>query len=145
MAASAQDLIGAWRLQSWKFVYADGRPDEYPLGPDAEGFIMYTVDGHVSATLMRAGRARIAPVNDADKAAAFSDAFAYAGRYRVEDGTVYHAIMVSTNPALIGITSTRDIDLDGDRLTLAGPDFTPGQARSQQITWRRARTMAASS
>lgn len=138
MTASAQDLIGAWRLQSWTFVYSDGRPVEYPLGPDAEGFIMYTGDGHVSATLMRAGRAPITPSTDAEKAAAFNDAFAYAGRYRVEGGTVYHTIIVSTNPALIGFTSTRHIDLDGERLTLSGPDFTPGQARSQEIVWRRA-------
>jgi hypothetical protein len=53
---TASDLIGAWRLESWALVYEDGRAPEYPLGSDAKGFILYTTDGHVSATLARARR-----------------------------------------------------------------------------------------
>ncbi len=123
MSASAKDLLGAWRLESWSFVYDDGRPPEYPLGPDARGIILYTGDGHVSATLMRmSGRA---------------ESFAYAGRYDVRDGAVFHSIEVATNPALVGITSTRYIALGGDRLTLSGPDFSAGSGRTQKIVWRR--------
>ena len=55
----------------------------------------------------------------------------------VRDGAVFHSIEVATNPALIGITSTRHIALDGDRLTLSGPDFSPGSGRTQKIVWRR--------
>jgi hypothetical protein len=120
---SAKALLGAWRLVSWSFVYDDGRPTEYPLGSDANGLILYTEDGHVSATLMRTTGA--------------AESFAYAGRYEVRDGTVYHSIEVATNPALVGITSTRHIALDGDRLTLSGPDFSAGSGRTQRIVWRR--------
>jgi hypothetical protein len=67
-----------------------------------------------------------------------SECFAYAGRYDIEGGSVFHSIELSTNPALIGVRSTRRIERDGDRLTLSGPDFTPGTARTQQIVWRRA-------
>ena len=67
-----------------------------------------------------------------------SECFAYAGRYEIADGTVFHSIELSTNPALIGVRSTRHIKLDGDRLTLSGPDFLPGTPRSQRIVWRRA-------
>ena len=45
MNAKANGLIGAWRLVSWSLVYADGRAPEYPLGEDAQGILMYTVDG----------------------------------------------------------------------------------------------------
>jgi hypothetical protein len=45
---------------------------------------------------------------------------------------------VATNPALTGITSTRNIHLDGNRLTLSGPDFSPGVPRYHRIIWRRA-------
>lgn len=93
------------------------------MGPDAKGYILYIPTGQVSATIMRA---------DA------SDCFAYAGRYEVADGTVFHSIELSTNPALIGVRSTRYIKLEGDRLTLSGPDFLPGSARTQRIIWRRA-------
>ena len=123
MNASAKDLLGAWRLESWSFVYDDGRRPEYPLGPDAEGIILYTADGHVSATIMRTSGT--------------AESFAYAGRYDVRDGAAFHSIEVATDPALVGITSTRYIALDGDRLTLSGPDFSAGSGRIQKIVWRR--------
>ncbi|MFZ4808186.1 MAG: lipocalin-like domain-containing protein [Hyphomicrobiaceae bacterium] len=138
MTATAHDLAGAWRLESWTLQDDGGGPLEYPLGPAAQGLIMYTADGHVSATLMRGGRSAVAPVSDPEKAAAYADSFAYAGRYEVRDGTVFHTIQVATNPALVGITSTRHIALEGDRLTLSGPDFSAASARTQRIVWQRA-------
>lgn len=137
MTVTAKDLIGAWRLEGWSLVYEDGRPSEYPLGSDAKGFILYTHDGHVSATLMRAGRKPFSTGDAVEKAQAFDDSFAYAGRYEVRDGVAFHTIEVATNPALAGITSTRHIQLDGTRLTLSGPDFAPGSPRHQRIIWRR--------
>ena len=138
MNAEAKDLIGAWRLVGWSLVYADGRAPEYPLGDDAQGIIMYTADGHVSATLMRRARPARAPVTEAESAAAYAESFAYAGRYEVRDGAAYHSIEIATNPALIGITSTRHIALEGDRLILSGPDFAAASPRTQRIEWRRA-------
>ena len=138
MTAATNELLGAWTLESWSLVYEDGRPPEYPLGIDAQGIIMYTPDGHVSATLMRGGRPAVAPVSAAERATAYAESFAYAGRYRLEAGTVYHSIEIATNPALIGMTSTRHIAREGDRLILSGPDFSAGSARTQQIIWRRA-------
>jgi hypothetical protein len=116
-------LLGGWRLESWSYIYEDGRPPEFPMGADAKGYILYTPQGQVSATIMRA---------DA------SECFAYAGGYEIADGTVFHSIELSTNKALVGVRSTRHIKLDGDHLILSGPDFTAGTARSQQIVWRRA-------
>lgn len=136
--ATTDDLIGTWRLESWTLIYDDGRPHEYPLGNDAEGFILYTGDGYVSALLSRSGRATRAASDDAEKARAHDDCFGYVGRFTVRDGSVFHAIEVSTNAALAGVTSTRKITRDGHRLILAGPDFTPGAARSQRIVWQRA-------
>ncbi len=137
MKPEAKDLLGAWHLVSWSLVYADGRPPEFPLGEDAAGIIMYTPDGHVSATLMKKQRPAAAPASDAEKATAYTESFAYAGRYEVREGAVYHSIKVATNPALISITSTRYIELAGDRLILSGPDFAAGSPRTQRIEWRR--------
>lgn len=131
------DLLGAWRLENWGFIYEDDRPPEFPLGPDASGLILYTSPNHVSATLMRAGRASIAPNSAAAKVEAYDDSFAYAGRFEIRGSTVFHSIEIATNPALIGLTTTRHVDLRGDRLTLSGPDFSKETARSQQIVWRR--------
>lgn len=92
------------------------------MGPDAKGFILYTPGGEVSATIMRADK---------------STCFAYAGRYEVKDGAVFHAIEVSTDSSLVGFRSTRNIALDGNRLTLSGPDFRAGTGRTQKIVWSR--------
>ena len=116
------DLQGGWRLESWSCVHDDGRPPEFPMGPDAKGYILYTPMGQVSATIMRADK---------------SECFAYAGRYEIASGSVFHSIELSTNPALVGVRSTRHIRLDGERLILSGPDFSAGTGRSQRIVWRR--------
>lgn len=140
MVITSKMLIGAWRLESWSLIYSDGRGPEFPLGPDAKGMIMYTAGGQVSATLMRAQRPQNAPTTDVEKAASYADSFAYAGSFEVRDGSVFHLIEIATNPALIGLTSTRHITLKGDKLTLEGPDFSATAARRQQIKWWRAAT-----
>jgi hypothetical protein len=121
----AHDLAGAWDLQSWSLEYEDGRPPEFPLGPAVRGVLIYTPGGQVSATLMATGEP--------------AASFAYAGRYAVRDGAVHHSIEVSSDPTLVGVTTTRHIAREGDMLTLSGPDFRTGTGRSQKIVWRRRR------
>ena len=123
MSRAVHDLVGAWRLERWSLEYEDGRPAEFPLGPDARGMLLYTAGGQVSATLMKAS----------DPAASL----AYAGRYDVRDGAVYHSIEIATDPTLVGKTTTRHIAREGDVLTLSGPDFHAGTGRRQTIVWRR--------
>ena len=98
---------------------------------------MYTADGHISATLMRKARPAQAPASPAAAATAYAESFAYAGRLTVRDDTVFHSVEVATNPALIGITSTRHIELAGDTLARSGPDFGAGSPRTQRIVWQR--------
>ena len=54
------DLAGAWRLVSWSLEYEDSRPNEFPLGREACGLLLYTsggpTGGWVSATLMNTGQ-----------------------------------------------------------------------------------------
>ncbi len=123
MNDAVHDLLGAWRLERWSLEYEDGRPAEFPLGPDARGMLLYTPGGQVSATLMKAGEPAVS--------------FAYAGRYDVRDGAVYHSIEIATDPTLVGKTTTRHIAREGDVLTLSGPDFQAGTGRGQKIVWRR--------
>jgi hypothetical protein len=119
----AHDLVGAWGLESWSLEYEDGRPSEFPLGLAVRGMLLYTPDGRVSATLMGAGKP--------------AASFAYAGRYDVRGDAVYHSIEISTDPTLVGVTTTRHIAREGDVLTLSGPDFRAGTGRRQKIVWRR--------
>jgi len=120
---AVRDLLGAWRLERWSLEYEGGRRAEFPLGPDARGMLLYTPGGQVSATLMKASEP--------------AASLAYAGRYDVRDGAVYHSIEIATDPALVGLTTTRHIAREGDVLTLSGPDFRAGTGRRQTIFWRR--------
>jgi Lipocalin-like domain len=123
VSRAAHDLPGAWRLERWSLDYEDGRPAEFPLGPDARGMLLYTPGGQVSATLMKTSEP--------------AASLAYAGRYDVRDGAVYHSIEIATDPTLVGLTTTRHIAREGDVLILSGPDFHAGTGRSQKIVWRR--------
>lgn len=123
MSLAGHDLSGAWRLESWTFEYDDGRPPEFPLGRQAQGLLLYTPGGQVSATLMSGGEP--------------PQSLAYAGRYDLLDGAVHHSIEIASDPALVGLTTTRRIDREGDRLTLSGADFHGGTGRRQRIVWRR--------
>ena len=94
---------------------------------------MYTTDGHISAALARAHRPPLDATDTASKAHAFDAFFGYAGRFEVREGAVVHKIEFGTNPALAGVNSLRHVELDGDRLILTGPDFSPGSPRSHRI------------
>ena len=134
-----KDLLGAWRLESWSLIYEDGRPDEYPIGPDAPGVLMYTPDGRMSTVLSRAGRAKTKPSSPGEKVTAYEDTFAYAGSFEVRDGVVHHVIDIAHDPALVGVTVVRHGVIEGDRLTYkgSGADFSVGAKRYQKVVWRR--------
>ena len=49
-------LVGAWQLVSWTIEYpASGRVTQ-PFGPEPEGLLVYSADGHMSAAIQRPGR-----------------------------------------------------------------------------------------
>jgi hypothetical protein len=141
------DLVGAWQLKRWETVYEDGRRTE-PFGPDAEGLILYTADGCMSATIMAPGRSRLSHANPrsapaAERAAAFDGYFSYAGRWRLADGVVRHEVTLALNPALVGTPQLRDARLAGRTLTLSATEEVPGGRRTHRIVWQRVPKRAA--
>ena len=62
LALKAVDLIGTWRLRSWKNVASDGSAVD-PLGERPVGYIFYNHDGYMSVEIMAAHRA---PYQDPD-------------------------------------------------------------------------------
>ena len=52
----AEDLVGTWRLRSWKNVASDGSVVD-PLGEKPVGYIFYNHDGYMSVEIMAAHRA----------------------------------------------------------------------------------------
>ncbi|WAC90393.1 lipocalin-like domain-containing protein [Mycobacterium sp. Aquia_213] len=139
------NLIGAWTLQSYESSALDGSDVSYPLGVDAQGFIMYTPDGYMSAQLMRAGRApfeRDDPhhAHDNELAVAAGGYMSYAGPFSVvEDGLIAHHVEVSLLPNWIGGIQYRTAQLRDSCLELGPPDpiVINGAPRRAKLVWRR--------
>lgn len=92
--ANASELLGTWKMLSWKRkVVATGETSD-AMGADPIGYLSYYPDGRVSAVVVRRDRPALkgaVPTND-EKAALFDSMLAYAGSYRLEDGRVIHQL-----------------------------------------------------
>jgi Lipocalin-like domain len=140
------NLIGAWTLQSYEARSIDGSNVTYPLGVNAQGIIMYTPDGYMSAQLMRSGRA---PFSHDDAHSTRQDELVeaaggyltYAGPYTViGDRLIAHHVEVSLLPNWIGGTQYRAARIDGSFLELRPPEpiLIDGERRNAKLVWRRA-------
>ena len=120
-------------------------PVTHPLGPDAQGLIMYTHDGYMSAQLMRRNRRAYDQPDTgggtAEQAAAATAGYlAYSGPYIVDEDTaiVYHDVAVSLMPNWLGTVQLRHGALTGDRLTLITEAPAGGAAVRSTLVWSRA-------
>jgi hypothetical protein len=133
-------LVGAWQLARWSITYEDGSVTE-PLGSGAEGLLVYTDDGWMSAALMAAKRPRLSRRNPressvAERAAAFDTFFAYSCRWRVVGDAVEHSVTLSHNPALVGTVQVRCIRMRGRQLTLSADEAVGDGVRIHRLQWR---------
>jgi hypothetical protein len=140
----ADDLVGAWKLVRWEISYSDDRPVSLPFGDDAEGMIMYTPNGYMSAVLHPAKRGPVstqyvlqAPAEE--KADLFASFMFYGGPYRIEGEDVIHSVEHALNPDLVGMDQLRHVALDGDSLVLTGEEKieAAGLTRFHKVQWRR--------
>lgn len=135
-------LGGAWKLRRWLVIQPDGTRTE-PFGAKAQGILLYTADGWMSATLMAADRRRLSTSNprrapDAERAAAFDSYFSYSGRWRLAGPrTVVHEVTVALNPATVGTLQWREARLIGRTLTLSAAEQTDAGVREHRLTWFR--------
>jgi hypothetical protein len=137
-----RSLVGTWKLVSWEFRSADGEVS-YPMGRSASGFLIYTPDGFMSATIMNPERPpfmspdmRKATVQE--KGAAFETYVSYCGTYEHRDGMVVHHVRASLFPNWIGGDQERVIEWVEDRLQLSTPPMMiDGIQRTVHLLWER--------
>jgi hypothetical protein len=140
----AEDLVGTWRLRTWKNLGSDGSEVD-PLGEDPVGYIFYNHDGYMSVEIMAARRV---PYREPDvfggtaeeRSEAISTYLSYSGPFEVlsDQGTVIHHIEVCSFPNWIGNAQVRFAKLDGDLLTLSTKPMTfQGVERRAQLAWER--------
>jgi Lipocalin-like domain len=139
---SADLFIGAWRLLSLQARTSTGDVS-YPFGPDAAGYLLYTREGYMSASIMQARRANFAspdalqaPPNE--KAAAFDTYSSYSGRYEIRGQKIIHHVEVSSFPNWNGKAQERSFTFSGDQLKLTAPPMHIGGVELNLVAiWHR--------
>ncbi len=135
MPLSSDDILGTWVLDEWYIEGEDGGRT-YPMGRDAQGIILYTDDGCMSA-IVRA-KDRFLPADrptDEDRIEAFSSYVNYAGTWQIEEGSVVHRIEHALDPNLQGLSLARAVSFDEGRMIFTGP--APRGDSSHVIVWKR--------
>lgn len=135
-------IVGTWKLVSTEEKLRDGTTRPYPdIGPNAVGYLMYTADGHMCASLMKPSRPlwhREYPT-DAEKISAGSGFTAYCGTYAVDEknGVIIHYPEVSYSPNYLGTQQRRPYRFEGGRLIFSAVEAN-GDVQSWKITWEKA-------
>jgi hypothetical protein len=138
------ELTGTWRLLSYEARSDDGDV-VYPLGPDPEGYIMYTDDGFMSVTMVAADRTPHASGDlkggtEEEKIAAAESYIGYCGRYELKEDRVVHHVEFSFFQNRVGTSQERFFRLvDGKLVLRTPPMLVSGQERELDIVWERAR------
>lgn len=133
---SPAELVGVWRLEEYLNLDDDGRGYEGPLGPHPRGLLIYGADGYMSVSMMRSPQ----PASGNHAATGSGEVFmGYAGRWRLSDGNrVVHEVEVSAHPVMVGTEQVREVELDGDRLSLYGNAVLSDRPVRRVLRWRRA-------
>jgi hypothetical protein len=144
-------LLGTWRLVSVAARGADGGV-AYPYGLEPVGYLMYSADGRMAVSIMRAPAPRVQSgdlfVGAAEALSAGHAFVAYTGTVSVEgvaevegggfSGTVVHALDTCSYPNWVGTEQRRRFLLDGDKLTLTTPPIERGGTGAvATVVWRR--------
>jgi hypothetical protein len=139
-----EQFHGGWALVDWRIEYSNGGVTR-PFGKDAIGQILYTEDGHMSATVSRADRQPIKQSNvrnasDSDRADRFDSYFHYAGTWSINGETVIHDVQFSMNPNMVGTQQIRKAEFKGQNwLWLSAYEpLKNGEPRHHILEWQRA-------
>lgn len=145
---SADLFVGAWRLLSLEARTSTGDVS-YPYGPDAAGYLLYTREGYMSVSVMRARRAHFALPDGLqapaeEKVTAFDTYSSYSGWYEVRGQKVIHHVEISLFPNWSGKEQERFFAFSGDRLTLTAPPMRIGGVELNLVAiWQRLHSHAA--
>ena len=128
-----QKFIGGWQLVSCINHHPDGSED-HPIGPNPLGQIMYSLDGHMTAQLIRTTPSEAKPL-DLPYVQKMPDYAGYFGAFSVDaaKGVVTHHVTGSSSSGMVGTDQERRFKFDGDKLIL-GAD---AGADRMEIIWQK--------
>ena len=116
------DLVGSWNLISWRTVYVGGRTI-FPMGKDAKGFLVYSNDGFMSASLFKVNRphfvsGEMLTADENEKVEAWDSYFSYSGKFILEGDMVHHYVLSSMYPNWVGDKQSRIAEIVDEKLIL---------------------------
>ena len=123
-AALRDQLIGTWRMLSWKRFIVDTGEERDALGPNPFGYINYAPDGRLMVFVLKSGRPKpkTSPPTADEKIALYDSLFAYVGSYTVESDRVIHTLDGSWNELWTGTSQTRLLSFEDGRLIYTTPE-----------------------
>lgn len=149
-------LIGAWELTEYcAYLPSDESDKLYPMGPEAQGIIMYTPDGYMSAQLLTPGQKpfgenEFGGGTEAEWAITGKHYVAYTGNFYLDESgdekdrpILMHNMRCANLPYLLGDTQRRVMKIvdepDGKYLILSldNPAMLHGVPRMIRVRWRR--------
>ena len=116
------DLVGSWNLISWRTVYVGGRTI-FPMGKDARGFLVYSNDGFMSASLFKVNRpyfisGEMLTADENEKVKAWDSYFSYSGKFTLEGGMIHHYVLSSMYPNWVGDKQSRIAEIVDEKLII---------------------------
>jgi hypothetical protein len=139
---SVDRFVGTWRLLSLEARTATGQVG-FPLGNKAQGYLLYSGEGYMSAAIMQAQRAHFGSpdmqrTQSEEKLTAYDTYSSYCGRYEVQGQKVIHHIEVSLFPNWSGTSQERFFEFSEDRLTLSTAPMAYGGVEQRLFAvWQR--------
>jgi len=144
-------LVGAWELIEYKTYLPDDPSNIYhPMGSNAQGIIMYTPDGYMSAQLQTPGVPDFTlPGQDGDWAKVGRNYVAYTGRFFLDEKgddkgpLLVHEMRNSNLPRLVGDRQRRLCEIKDESegrflyLRVGEPIKFGGEDRLAVVRWRR--------
>ena len=142
-----QKLLGSWELVDCKVIQG-GTLKDLPIGPADQcgGFLIYSPDGIVSATISRLDRP---PFQDSsvhggtseEKLRAYESIISYVAEFEVDEpaSTVTHHIRYGTFPNWVNSKQIRKCTFAGETLRLDAPPMLVdgGDEQATYLVWRR--------
>ena len=145
---SDQDLIGTWRLISVETIRPNGEVI-YPFyGKHPEGLLIYDPSGWMSVQIVSdpkpavpttSSREGFLAANPDDKITAVNGYYAYYGTWTLDASahTVTHHIQQSLYPGENGSEGTRQMQLEGNHLTLLAKTHEMNEDHQRKLVWER--------
>lgn len=144
-SASCHALVGAWRLKTFQIESSNGDVD-YPFGQSAQGMLLYSRCGLMSAQLMKTDRPQFESGDqqvgtEKEYEENFKNCISYFGQYELHDdeGFIIHHVENSMFPNWDGTPQKRFFELNDNTLCIYTPPLSWGNEQKVGVlVWERA-------